>query len=373
METESPRQPRELIVTDRPSVDGPARSIIDGVMGTAILNPELASVLAFFYEQLNAALLNPNEMIEDFQEISFLSFHEAKHLVADYAREIQYFMTHSGLVLYSQLSESLGRRKPLEMPSPTSKYLTWKEVMDLKHREDICLIHGKMDPPTVGHASLAAQLYPSGSFTLLGFDPNALLEARGQGPKFKELAWRMANLAISPVVDGVFVMPLSTHPTPDDYLQIYRDIGVSTLGCEEGHPHLQEYERCMAELGGRVMTLPRPNSEYMSATNIYDFMGRNPFVQDEEKFRMFVSERDSALRENGVYLEDYPVTSTEDTFYDNLLLLWSIRLVRKCKEADGLSNETRLELIRLNGAHTLRESWFQFYLSMKSRSSASDL
>lgn len=147
------------------------------------------------------------------------------------------------------------------------KYLTFEQVKTLtsdgRSKGEVWgLIHGDFDPPHFGHWLQVGLMSMYCDGLLVGFDPTKVNRQRKQilpgdiRPRFP-LIYRMWHMAALGRVRGVFVMPIENIAN-DEYLNIYKSLGITVLGVGSGHPLQSEYLHRMDEVGGDLVVNQLP-------------------------------------------------------------------------------------------------------------------
>lgn len=185
-------------------------------------------------------------------------------------------LTMFGLCLKRELTTmepTDGRKgRTLNIIDPSAKYLSYEELRELAkvwrdQGKMIGIIQGCFDPQHIGHSQLAAETYPYCDVLVCGFNKNSQIRlAKGEDrPRYPQLAWRMWEMASTPVIDFVFVMPTKEYDS-DEYTDMYRELGIKLMGAGHDNLFLPVYEERMRRLGGKVMVSGRPN--HPSSTEI---------------------------------------------------------------------------------------------------------
>lgn len=225
-----------------------------------------------------------------------------------------------GLYIHTQPSIKTGKISPPQY-NINSKYITYEQLkencdywksINLK----ISLVHGSFDPPTVGHAYLISDFRHRVEFdsqkhtkTIVGFDLPTIVKARKSSegdirPRFKQLAWKMLEMATVNSIDAIFAMPI-TDPeeiSNEKYIEVYGELGVDFLGCSAGHSLRQSYESAMQDVGGRVVPMPYV---YASSTNLYDSSANLWGGYLCDFYQNYGTSMEQKARDMG-YLSDYP-------------------------------------------------------------------
>ncbi|HWA51605.1 MAG TPA: hypothetical protein VG895_00940 [Patescibacteria group bacterium] len=122
----------------------------------------------------------------------------------------------------------------------------------------------------------------------------------------------MWEIASSPIVDKVFVLPIHDNLNTDFFRSLYKELCISVLGTDASNPLLQEYVREMASIGGKVISEIRwqygSNKEW-SSTQMYD-------LQNDPRFRLIhpngwqdILDKAAEINQHALqtgYLRDYP-------------------------------------------------------------------
>jgi hypothetical protein len=250
-----------------------------------IQNPSLSGLRGYYLDLLQNLFFNPTVIAKDISELGDFDDKELEMISKFIFSEASYIATVGGLVLRSEINSITSQIEPQYDALPL-KYLTWQQAKDFtRDFKEVGLIHGSFDPTHIGHAGLAQIVYAHSEILLVGFDSDESLNQRkgarnDSRPRFP-LAWRMFEMASLPTVAGVFVLPTDENTGSDTYAQIYKELGISVLGCGVNNVYLKEYENRMAGLGGRVVT---QDLEMLSSTRLMQLIAlKEPGALPEQR------------------------------------------------------------------------------------------
>jgi hypothetical protein len=237
-------------------LDNPKYGWIRSSLPFLMLNPSLSVTRQYFSDAL-WRMYNHSEEIK--RESNFTDDDIYGHV-----RYLESVLTVFGFCSQRDLERmrpSLGKKGEILLPvDPSQKYKTYDELKRITqelttHGKVVGIVHGCFDPGQVGHLHLASEIFPYCDIVLCGFQKNSQIsEAKGADrPRFPQLAWRMWEMASSPAINYVFVLPTTSYYAGEEITEIYRDLGVTVLGAGYDNPLLPVYEERMQKLGGKVI------------------------------------------------------------------------------------------------------------------------
>lgn len=288
----------------------PKYSDIRDAMPMLLYNPSLSITRQYFASSL-WYMYNRNE------EIKRLAGYDDDDIYT-HITYLESVLTVFGLATrleLEQMKPAGGKYGEALIPiNQSGKYKTYAELKLLTQAlrmqgKVVGLYQGCFDPTHIGHVNKAAEMYPYCDIVLCGFNKNSQVrDAKGPDrPRYSQLAWRMWEMASVPVVDYVFVLPISHYHAGEELTNMCKELGVTVMATGHDNPLLPVYEERMQQVGGFVVANNYRSGSH-SSTLVAGHLADHAFVTADVP-RMILGTQlellDAHARKCG-YLHDYP-------------------------------------------------------------------
>lgn len=144
-------------------------------------------------------------------------------------------------------------------------------LVEATHRrqQKVVLATGVFDLLHHEHIHFLQRAKASGDVLVVGIESDARVrQLKGEGRPVENQVIREQKVASVPGVDGVFVLP-EVFDQPEHHLELLKILRPEILAVSSHTPHLENKQKLMALVGGRVEVVLEQNPE-VSTTKLID-------------------------------------------------------------------------------------------------------